>query len=254
MAQSLTNDLSMPSKGNELFCRLCKLLVGGGTEVLRSQLDKMIPPSELPKKLQQIKSSLCLKSKNAITPPMKEALYPNPNTYGKSTDFDISLLMVLLKNVCGLQPPKSTNNWEDKPPDNDLSIEADTLRLKLCRKKLFSYFHSGNVNRSDFEKLADEIGTILIRLGGPKWNEKVEKMLSEPLSPSESIYNSELEKWHKSDGEVKEILTDIKTEMGKIVDHIQSGTGIYKCLISHYFVYYHYLALLEDLFSFIMPF
>ena len=233
MADSRPKDSCLSIEGNELFFRLCKLLIGGGTEVMRMQFDQHIPPSELPKKLQQMKSHL-LNLKRVITPPMQKKLYPDDNTYGKSTDFDISLLMILLRNLCGLKPPKSTNNWEDMPLDSDRSLEADILRLKQYRNKLFVHVHSCDIKRSEFDTISNEITKILVRLGGPDWKLKVEKMLKGPLSQLEIKHKTELEMWHNNDAEVKEIVTEMKEDVGnikegmeKIVEHVQSGTGIY---------------------------
>ena len=240
MADSRPKDSFLSIERNESFFRLCKLLIGGGTEVMRMQFDQQIPPFELPKKLQQMKSHL-LNLKRVITPSMQKKLYPDDNIYGKSTDFDISLLMILMRNLCGLKPPKSTNNWEDMPLDYDLSSEADILRLKQYRNKLFAHVHSCHIETSEFKTISNEITTILVRLGGPDWEFKAEKMLKEPLSQLEIEHKTELEMWHNNDAEVKEIVTEMKEDVGniregieKIFEHVQSGTGIY--FISHIFV------------------
>ena len=219
---------SVPVEGNELFFRICRLLIDGGTEVMRLQFDKKIPPSELPKKLQKIKN--VWKLQNVITAPMRETLFPDDNTYGKSADFDISLLMVLLRNIGGLQPPQSTNSWKDEPSDNDHSLEADIVRLKLYRNKIFAHVRSCSIIKSDFENFAKKIGESLIRLGGKEWKHKVEEILNEPLSQDESIYKDGLEKWYKNDTEMKDIIMDIKGEVGDIKQEVwkisQSRTGM----------------------------
>ena len=47
-----------------------------------------------------------------------------------SKSYNLSLLFVLLRNICHLDPPASTGSWDEKPLLNDTSPAADVVRIK----------------------------------------------------------------------------------------------------------------------------
>ena len=54
-----------------------------------------------------------------------KCLYPSPGMCGKSTDFDITLLLKMFRNMCTLTPPVS--GWDNLPNKTDHSPEADLI-------------------------------------------------------------------------------------------------------------------------------
>ena len=78
------------SKGRDNFQRLAGLLISGGTVLLREVFDVKCPPSNLPATLQNPATEKLLKAAK-LTKPQWDCLYPSAGTYGKSTDFDITL-------------------------------------------------------------------------------------------------------------------------------------------------------------------
>ena len=52
-----------------------------------------------------------------------------------SKSYDLSLLFVLLRNICHLDPPASTGSWDEKPLLNDTSPAADVVRIKYYTNK-----------------------------------------------------------------------------------------------------------------------
>ena len=125
---------STPEKTN--FQRAARLLICGGTMILREIFDKIHQPKDLPTILNDpaIKSQL---TAARITKPQWDCLYPSPGTYGKSEDFDVTLLFKLLRTICNLHPPAS--RWDDLPASADHSLTADLARIKYYRNTVYGH-------------------------------------------------------------------------------------------------------------------
>jgi len=101
------------SKETTNYARLCRLLVDLGSKAMRDTFDKVNPPLTLHKVLLSHRPTLQAlytgsigkkKVKKVLNPTQWGKLYPvhSPVT---SANFDITLLTVLLRNICGLSPP-----------------------------------------------------------------------------------------------------------------------------------------------------
>ena len=124
------------SKGRDNFQRLARLLISGGTVLLREVFDVKCPPSNLPATLQNPATEKLLKAAK-FTKPQWDCLYPSAGTYGKSTDFDITLLFRLLRTICGLTPP--VMGWDCFPLNTDHSFGADLARIKYYRNSIHGH-------------------------------------------------------------------------------------------------------------------
>ena len=94
------NEVLRSTDGKENFQRLTRLLIGGGASLFREIFDAFCPPSQLPRKLSMPTTKSYLKAAK-LTKPQWDCLYPSPGVYGKSTDFDVTLLFRLLRSICG---------------------------------------------------------------------------------------------------------------------------------------------------------
>ena len=82
--------------------RLARLLVDGGTHVLRNFLHSIYPPATLQHVLNNNRAKLKgLKSKGIIFKKQWEMLFP-PSGIPDSEKFDITLLHLLLREICNL--------------------------------------------------------------------------------------------------------------------------------------------------------
>ena len=189
--------MDIKDKRKENFFHICHLLLNGGTVVLREQFDKYCPPSDLQAILQNERAKLhSLYTKKKISPHGWEKLYPppdrspaskkgeepNPSSDRNPTSkgFDITMLFLLLRNVCKLQPPSLTGSWDLKPLPEDKSKEADFVRINYYRNKLYAHAKESLLTDVKYEKYRDKIIAVLVRLGGDK--SELEKMLTTPLS------------------------------------------------------------------------
>ena len=69
-----------------------------------------------------------LRNKRVLNPLQWEKVFPAVASTVSSANFNVTLLMVLLRNICGLSPPTSTGNWDMLPPDSDKSTEANIVK------------------------------------------------------------------------------------------------------------------------------
>ena len=115
---------------------LYRLIVDLGTKALRITFNRYNPGN-----LQAVLSThnhtlLRLKHKNIVTQSQWDGLYPATPNPPNINDFDITLLSLLLRNICGLKPP-SDPIWVNKPNTSDHSTEADVTCTDTLPEKSF---------------------------------------------------------------------------------------------------------------------
>ena len=159
--------LAPSSKQTTNYARLCHLLVDGGTKALRHTFDKFHSPANLfnvSKADSPDHSTLqSLKKKKTINDTQWGKLYPSPHLSVTSGDFDITLLMVLLRNICGLAAPAT--GWDSLPPALDTSVEANIARVKYYRNTVYGHASQASVDDPTFNSLWRDISAALIALG-----------------------------------------------------------------------------------------
>ena len=122
------------------YARLCRLLVGVSAHILRETFDKRRPPGNLDTVLSRPSIHRLLKSlriKKVLNPSQWDKLYPAIKSSVSSKNFDITLLMVLRRNICGLAPPAT--GWDTLPPTADTTLEADFVRIKCYRNAVYGH-------------------------------------------------------------------------------------------------------------------
>ena len=162
--------LAPSTKETTNYARLCRLLVDGGTKALRHTFDKLHSPANLFNVLKagsaEHSTLQSLKRKRIINATQWGKLYPSPPSSVTSEDFDITLLMVLLRNICGLTAPST--GWDSLPPASDTSVEANIARVKYYRNsvygqnKLFAYKNTFNKHKPTYQGL--QTGSIMLLL------------------------------------------------------------------------------------------
>ena len=122
------------------YARLCRLIVDVGTQVFRDTFDAIHAPTNLHIVLTGNKATLLtLKTKRVINANQWGKLFPTISTSVSSAHFDITLLMVLLRNLCGLTSPAT--GWDKLPAVTDVSREADISRVKYYRNTVYGQIH-----------------------------------------------------------------------------------------------------------------
>ncbi|XP_028414388.1 uncharacterized protein LOC114537538 [Dendronephthya gigantea] len=197
------------SKAN--YSRVCQLLVDKGGDALRAALNSVHPPSTLASALNANKKTLLGIRYNIIKASQWDLLFPISGA-PDSNNFDITLLTVLLRNICGLSPPAT--GWNVMPPVSDTFISANILRVKMFRNEVYGHIPTASLDDTTFEKLWQEISVPLVNLGIPQ--KDIDELKVAPLSPEEESYTERLKEWKQQDDDLKSELSDVRSEVVKL--------------------------------------
>ncbi|XP_022809551.1 NACHT, LRR and PYD domains-containing protein 3-like [Stylophora pistillata] len=191
------------------YARLCRLLVDVGCHVLRDTFDSIHPPSDLHKNLMTHHAKLqILQKKRVLNPTQWGNLYPPIRTSVSSKNFDITLLTVLLRNICSLSPP--VTGWDALPPATDISTEADIARMKYYRNTVYAHADKASVDDAKFNGYWQDIRDALVRLGGLAYGVAIDDLKNECMDPLfEEHYRELLKEWKRDDDNTKEKLDEI---------------------------------------------
>ena len=198
------------------YARLCRLLVDVGSQVLREAFDKIHPPAGLHNVLMRSHSALqLLQKKRVLNATQWGKLFPAIRSSVSSRDFDITLLMVLLRNICGLTPP--VTGWDALPPVTDTSVEADIARVKYFRNTVYGHADQASVDDAAFNAYWQDIWDALVRLGGASYGVAIDDLKNECMDPEfEDHYEELLKQWKKDDDNIKDILQEIDRKLEEL--------------------------------------
>ena len=181
------DEILRSTSGKENFQRITRLLISGGTSLLREIFDSICPPSNLPTILINPVTRNQLKAAK-LTMPQWHCLFPSPGVSGKSADFDITLLLRLLRTICNLTPPST--GWDALPATADHSLTADIARIKYFRNSVVGHMKQDmTVTDDEFQMLWQEISTAFLRIAGrvslarkTAWQVAITKFMTAPLT------------------------------------------------------------------------
>ena len=218
------------TSGKEHFQRITRLLMSGGTSLLREIFDSICPPSNLPTILSNPVTKNQLKAAK-LTMPQWHCLCPSPGVYGKSVDFDVTLLFRLLRTICNLTPPST--GWDALPATADHSLTADIARIKYYRKSVYGHVNQGMAIRdSEFLTLWQEISEAFVRIAGQissrrktAWQVAIVHYLTDPLTAEDERNVQELKAWYKSDMGIKISIEEFVSEG---INRLEVGLKVHK--------------------------
>lgn len=206
------------TKENTNFNRLCRLVVGVGCKVIREVFEKYHPPAKLQENLAKVKNRLhdLWQEKRVLNSSQWDNLYPHVAHSVNSANFDTTLLVVLLRNICPtLAPP--VNGWKQEPPDTDKSEAADILRIKFFRNEVYAHAPSDSVDDETFDTLWKNISEPIVRLGKSRYEAIVDQLKTQCMDPKlDSHYKELLKQWKLNDDNIKEKLE----QMGHKIEQI----------------------------------
>eukprot|EP00058_Branchiostoma_floridae_P016548 XP_002602036.1 hypothetical protein BRAFLDRAFT_82625 [Branchiostoma floridae] len=195
--------LSKPSSPDPVYtpgtargAKLAALLVDEGTSLVRKifedEVRNMNPPS-LRGQLQRNKRYLCQCGLRYLNSGQRKTLYPaSGDVPDTAQGFDISLLELLLKELC------------QNPP---YSGERD--RLRRFRNANYGHRPSTNLSEGDFDRLWKELTDILAVLGGDR--NRISRMLNSSIDRQLAAEHfALLDRLYKEDMEVKQALGSLK--------------------------------------------
>ena len=200
------------------YARLCRLLVDIGTQALRDTFDAIHAPGNLHSVLAAKKPTLqYLRKKKIINQIQWRKLFPAIPNLVSSRDFDTTLLMVLLRNLCGLTAPLT--GWDALPAVTDLSREADIARVKYFRNTVYGHAKNASVDDVKFNDHWLDIRDTLVRLGGVTYKTAIDDLRNECMDPEiEDCYMELLGEWKRDDDNIKDQLNEIMKKLDALAD------------------------------------
>ena len=218
MATSISTPLaSSVEKTNG--AKLSRLLIDGGTTVLRNAFDHYHAPENLVTGLNShLKTLHSLLRRRILKEPQWDLLFPPSGVAPDSKSFDITLLFLLLTNICDLSCPSS--GWHSKPHASDNSFEANLVRIKFYRNELYGHVTTTSVDESTFNNLWQEISSVLVALGLDKV--EVDRLKDEGCGEERERKKQERE---RSDKILKNLMkAEFKGDIEHHVKRFQEGT------------------------------
>ncbi|XP_061169187.1 uncharacterized protein LOC133178514 [Saccostrea echinata] len=160
-----------------------------------------------------------------LTFSQRNLISPKSGSYnGNYEDFDLSLLYVLLRSICGLSEP--TNGWDDKPDDSDRSISANIARIREARNTI-AHLPNYSMNRKDFQALWTMVKMSIIDidtyLSNSKFYEKEAEFLeTETMDPErDKKYQDDLRLLAKQEEDLKTQIKHTNERIDKQEDALQ---------------------------------
>ncbi|XP_046857561.1 uncharacterized protein LOC124450953 [Xenia sp. Carnegie-2017] len=211
--------------------RLSKLLINIGTQALKEKFQTLLNPLNLAAKFNDpsTKSKLTSLKFKVISKKQWNLLYPSTGS-PDIKNFDISLLTVLLRNICGLSAPHG--GWNN-PSSSDTSISANIARIKFYRNEVYGHITKTSVDESEFERLWDEISKALVGLGIQQT--EIDELKKAPLSPDEVKYieilknscnEEDVKELRKDLAENKKNVNEMKNDMEKIKESMPTKADV----------------------------
>ncbi|XP_078368520.1 uncharacterized protein LOC144652350 [Oculina patagonica] len=209
------------------YARLCRLLIDVGSEALRNRFDGILPPANLSSVLASsaaLTTLQTLEKKKVLNPTQWSKLYPSTPSTVSSKQFDITLLMVLLRNICGLSPPITTGSWDKLAPATDTSVEADIVRVKHFRNILYGHTEKASVDDATFNNHWRDIRDVLVRLGGPSYGAAIDKLKTECMDPGvEEHYKELLKQFKKDHDDIKDKIEELDKKFDDVASRRQQS-------------------------------
>ncbi|KAL9965340.1 hypothetical protein ACROYT_G029129 [Oculina patagonica] len=213
---------SFPStKETTNYARLCRLLVDVGSQVLRETFDRVRPPGSLHTVLSDpaVHAKLqSLQKKKVLNPSQWGKLYPAIKSSVSSRDFDTTLLVLLLRNICSLVPPAT--GWDNLPLVTDVTPEADIARIKFHRNTVYGHATEASVDDATFGVYWNDIKDTLVRLGGACYQDAIDDLEKECMDPDfEEHYRDLLKQWVKDEASIKDRLDELNRKLEDFISN-----------------------------------
>ncbi|XP_068742630.1 uncharacterized protein [Montipora capricornis] len=205
--------------------KLSQLIIDGGTTVLRNVFDTHHPPANLAADLNACYTTLVnLLHRRILNGHQWEKLFPGGGAAPDSNTFDITLLFLLLTNICGLTPPHT--GWHCKPPPSDTSHEANLARIKFFRNQVYGHVTTTGVDASTFNTLWKEMSAVLVPLGLSQ--AEIDRLKAEQCG--EEDYLDVLRDWAEREADLKTQLHDMRQLQTTVKQNVEENKSILKDL------------------------
>ncbi|XP_013398372.1 uncharacterized protein LOC106164876 [Lingula anatina] len=229
------------SPDQENFFRMTVLIVDNALKVLQDVLQKELR-TEYPSLFDPSTGLLCgvlgdgtvrkkldrLARSRVLNVHQQNQLYPggNPSSSVTVGDLDITLTVLLLRNITTLNPRPGLNAW-DNPSDSDTSREATIGRVKRYRNIVYGHANKAAISDQDFTAHFSDLKYNLLALSSKFTDEEYDAILSKPLDAAllernQNILKDELLNMQATMKEIPEqIIHELKESETKLQDYVE---------------------------------
>ena len=171
--------------------RLARLMFDEGTYVLRRFLLSCIPPT---KTLGEVLQTNVLKlKKRVIFDEQWKKLFPPSGDPPDAETFDITLLHLLIRELCNLPAP--ITGWRTMPAEDDKSLQANITRIKCFRNEL-CHSHSTSIPNNEFEDKWNKISSSLEAIEVDIYRKKIQSLKNDPIDhDTRRTVEEQVERW-----------------------------------------------------------
>ncbi|XP_062574071.1 uncharacterized protein LOC134235911, partial [Saccostrea cucullata] len=194
--------------------RACRLLLGPCTDSLRDVLRHHVPPSLFSHVIHQHSLKL-----PRLTATQRSLILPQKGSYvGNYDDMDISLLYILLRNICNI--PAHSKGWSNDPNSSDTSVSANIERIRFARNER-GHSSSSSLPNSEFNMFWNKVRSAVVGIdsflnNGNHFANQVDLLRSETMDPvSDKHYKEKLKQQAEEDRETRTRVIDLEKRFEK---------------------------------------
>lgn len=148
-----------PQKASDNYLRLCQLISIVCNDLFRDILSRYIKPADLRSELDNNKQKLV----KFLNKQQQDLIYPaTGNTSLTAKDFDITIIYILLRNICNI--PSHRAGWGNRPAKGDKSIAAGIEIIRLTRNLILGHSCSGMIEDPVFETHWKELRNVVVQI------------------------------------------------------------------------------------------
>ncbi|KAK3107388.1 hypothetical protein FSP39_013515 [Pinctada imbricata] len=204
--------------------RVSRVLLDPCTDQMRDLLRHHVPPQTFPQVIKRHRLKL-----PKLTKPQMDLILPRSGHYtGNYSDFDISLLYTLLRNICNIPP--HIEGWGKDPDPNDVSLSANIERIHITRNKAYGHVLSSSLSNSDFNDVWSTIRAAVVGIdaalnNNQQYEKAVDLLKFEVIDPvMAKQYETRLRDQMKEDTETRKIIDGTKKRAACVNMYVPIGS------------------------------
>ncbi|XP_071125124.1 uncharacterized protein [Mytilus edulis] len=152
------------------YLRMVALIIGVCPKAVRTYFDGIFPPANLAADLHTHTPALMkIKKKNVLTSSQWVLLFPTGSTNVTSINFDLTLLICLLRNISKIGKP--SRGFDVLPAITDVSPADDLARIKYYRN-MIAHSDDSKMSNQTFHDAWIDVVEATTRLGGSPFQQK----------------------------------------------------------------------------------
>ncbi|CAG2197839.1 unnamed protein product [Mytilus edulis] len=208
----------------ENYVRMSLLLTGISPRAARTFFDSEFAPACLDATIKKEYNKLLdLKKKNRINQSQWNLLFPRFPDVPDSKTFDVTLMILLLRNLTPITPPLC--GFDHLPSAIETTPAADLARIKHYRNHL-AHLDDGKLDTGFFNTAWNDITNAIDRLGGQQMKQECDHLKTKPLDQTNQEIMMDIKHSNNEIRELKESFESLKlshTEMIKSHQFLQEN-------------------------------